>query len=73
MTFVIKERAKRTLSPRERRMLQLLASGKTMPDVAAEMGVAQGTLQSYGARIRAKFRVRSLKSALAHAQAEGLL
>ena len=72
-TIVLKESAKRTLSPREKRMMQLLASGMDMHAVADEMSCAYGTLCSYGARIRQKFGVRSLKSAIAMAQEQGAL
>lgn len=61
------------LSPRQRAILRLHAEGKRLPDIAAELGVTLGTLAGHTQAIRRKMQVRSLKSALAIAQREGLL
>lgn len=43
-----------SLSPQQRRVLELLASGRRVAEVGAEMGVAHGTVRSHVKALRAK-------------------
>lgn len=47
------------LSEREAAVLQLVARGYTGPQIAAELGVQLGTVESYRHRLRAKLGLRS--------------
>ena len=44
----------KTLSPQQRRVLELLASGRRVAEVGEEMGVAHGTVRSHVKALRAK-------------------
>ena len=43
-----------SLSPQQRRVLELLASGRRVAEVGVEMGVAEGTVRSHVKALRAK-------------------
>lgn len=46
------------LTPRERRVLDLLATGQTNREISAELGVAEKTVKNYVTAILAKLRLR---------------
>jgi DNA-binding CsgD family transcriptional regulator len=46
------------LSPRERQVAALLASGQTRPEIAAALGVSLNTVATIGKRIYAKLGVK---------------
>ncbi len=54
-----------TLSPQQRRVLELLASGRQVSEVGALMGVTRGTVRSHVKALRAKLGVRSQLEAVA--------
>ena len=55
----------RTLSPRQLRVLELLASGRRVREVAELMGVADGTVRSHVKTLRHKIGARSQLEAVA--------
>jgi len=57
------------LSEREARVLELLARGYTGPQIAVEMGVRIGTVESYRHRIRKKLGLKSRAEITQFAQA----
>jgi len=59
----------RPLSQREARVLDLLARGYTGPQIAVEMGVRVGTVESYRHRIRKKLGLKSRAEIIQFAQA----
>ena len=54
-----------SLSPQQRRVLELLASGQRVAEVGVEMGVTRGTVRSHVKALRAKLGVRSQLEAVA--------
>ncbi|GAA1935306.1 helix-turn-helix transcriptional regulator [Nocardioides hwasunensis] len=54
-----------TLSPQQRRVLELLAAGQRVSEVGAVMGVAQGTVRSHVKALRAKLGARNQLEAVA--------
>lgn len=54
-----------TLSPQQRRVLELLASGRRVTEVGIEMGVTRATVRSHVKALRAKLGVRSQLEAVA--------
>lgn len=54
-----------TLSPQQRRVLELLASGRRVPEVGAVMGVTRGTVRSHVKALRAKLGARTQLEAVA--------
>lgn len=54
-----------TLSPQQRRVLELLASGRRVAEVGAEMGVAHGTVRSHVKALRAKLGAATQLKAVA--------
>ncbi|MBC2931400.1 helix-turn-helix transcriptional regulator [Nocardioides sp. zg-1228] len=54
-----------TLSPQQRRVLELLASGRRVAEVGVEMGVAEGTVRSHVKALRAKLGVSTQLKAVA--------
>jgi DNA-binding NarL/FixJ family response regulator len=61
------------LSPREREVLQLVASGSTNKEIAATLSIGGETVKTMLARIFAKLGVRSRAEAVAEAHNRGLL
>jgi DNA-binding NarL/FixJ family response regulator len=61
------------LSPREREVLQLVASGSTNKEIAATLSIGGETVKTMLARIFAKLGVRSRAEAVAEAHDRGLL
>lgn len=47
------------LTPRERQVAELLASGRTVRDIAAELGISPKTLDIHRAKIKVKLRART--------------
>ena len=54
-----------SLSPQQRRVLELLAAGQRVSDVGIEMGVARGTVRSHVKALRAKLGARTQLEAVA--------
>lgn len=54
-----------TLSPQQRRVLELLASGRRVDEVSRIMGVARGTVRSHVKALRAKLGARTQLEAVA--------
>ncbi len=54
-----------SLSPQQRRVLELLASGRRVAEVGAEMGVAHGTVRSHVKALRAKLGASTQLKAVA--------
>lgn len=54
-----------SLSPQQQRVLELLASGRRVPEVGIEMGVTRSTVRSHVKALRAKLGVRSQLEAVA--------
>jgi DNA-binding NarL/FixJ family response regulator len=61
------------LSPRERQVLELVASGATNKEIAAVLGLGDETVKTLLARTFAKLGVRRRAEAVAAAHARGLL
>lgn len=57
-----------TLSEREGRVLELIGRGYTGPQIAVELGVRVGTVESYRHRIRRKLGLRSRSEVMAFAR-----
>jgi len=53
------------LSPQQLRVLQMLASGRRVPEVAELMGIAEGTVRSHVKSLRAKLGARTQLEAVA--------
>ena len=54
-----------TLSPQQRRVLELLATGRRISEVGAELGVASGTVRSHVKSLRAKLGAATQLKAVA--------
>jgi DNA-binding NarL/FixJ family response regulator len=54
-----------SLSPQQRRVLELLASGRRVAEVGVEMGVAEGTVRSHVKALRAKLGASTQLKAVA--------
>jgi DNA-binding CsgD family transcriptional regulator len=61
------------LSSRERRILQLFATGKNSATVARTLGISAQTVRNHLHRINRKLRTHSRLEAVTHAQQRGLL
>jgi DNA-binding NarL/FixJ family response regulator len=62
----------RSLSSREREVLQLLAEGKTSKDIAATLHLALATVETHRRQIMAKLELRSVAELTKYAIREGL-
>ncbi len=62
----------RTLSPREREVLQLLAEGKSSKDIAARLDVAVPTVETHRRQIMDKLGLRTIAELTKYAIREGL-
>jgi DNA-binding NarL/FixJ family response regulator len=62
----------RSLSSREREVLQLLAEGKTSKDIAATLHLALTTVETHRRQIMAKLELRSVAELTKYAIREGL-
>jgi len=51
------------LAKREREVLELIASGFTRPQIAAELGIERSTVREYVDRIRAVYRAQGREAA----------
>jgi len=68
-----KEKEDEVLSPRERETLILVAKGYKIPEVAAQLGIAQSTAQSFIKRIYQKLQISSRAEAAIEAARRGLV
>jgi DNA-binding NarL/FixJ family response regulator len=62
----------KSLSVREREVLQLLAEGKTSKDIAATLHVALATVETHRRQIMAKLELRSIAELTKYAIREGI-
>ena len=63
----------RPLSPREREVLALLASGRSTKEAAAALGLSPKTVETHRAHIMDKLGIRDLAGLVRHAIREGLV
>ena len=63
---------KTTLSPREKEVLQLIASGKSKKDIAKELGISANTVKQYQFNLSLKLEVNSTAALVGHALRTGL-
>lgn len=63
---------KTTLSPREKEVLQLIASGKSKKDIAKELGISTNTVKQYQFNLSLKLEVNSTAALVGHALRTGL-
>jgi DNA-binding NarL/FixJ family response regulator len=63
----------RPLSPREREVLRLLASGRSTKEAAAALGLSPKTVETHRAHIMDKLGIRDLAGLVRHAIREGLI
>ncbi len=63
----------RPLSPREREVLRLLASGNSAKEAAAILGLSPKTVETHRAHIMDKLGIRDLAGLVRHALREGLV
>jgi DNA-binding CsgD family transcriptional regulator len=66
-------RARMGLSPRELQVLQLVAEGKSAPEIAATLFVSAGTVKTHLKNIYGKLGARDRASAVAEALRRGLI
>lgn len=66
-------RVRTTLTPREHQVLQLLGAGRSNRDIAATLGIAEGTVKLHLQSLREKLEAESRLEAVAIAQKRGLL
>ena len=69
----IQARRPQNLSPKELEVLQLVTSGYSNAQIAAAMGVATTTVDSYKERIKTKFGLATIVECVAHAVASDLV
>ena len=62
-----------TLSPREREVLQLIAAGESIPEMAKELFLAPSTIKTHVHRLYEKLGVTDRAAAVAEAMRRGLL
>lgn len=62
----------RTLTAREREVLQLVAEGNSSKDIAAKLNVAVATIETHRRQIMDKLRIRSVAELTKYAIREGL-
>ncbi|HEY6561252.1 MAG TPA: response regulator transcription factor [Polyangiaceae bacterium] len=62
-----------TLSARERQILLLVARGLTSKEIAAQLGVAEKTVNNHRANIRAKLHVRDVAGLTRYAISQGMI
>lgn len=67
-----RDRDPRTLSPREREVLQLLAEGKSSKDIAVHLDVAVPTVETHRRQIMDKLGLRTVAELTKYAIREGL-
>ena len=69
----VQARRPQNLSPKELEVLQLVTSGYSNAQIAAAMGVATTTVDSYKERIKTKFGLDTIVECVAHAVASDLV
>jgi DNA-binding CsgD family transcriptional regulator len=70
---VSEEKRTSPLSPREQECLRLLAQGKRLKDVSAELGVAVKTIEKFVTSAKKKLGARTRDHMIAIAVTKGLL
>ena len=70
--IVFSDKAPRTLTPREREVLQLLAEGKSSKDIANQLQVALPTVETHRRQIMDKLGLRTIAELTKYAIREGL-
>jgi two-component system nitrate/nitrite response regulator NarL len=65
--------AEAALSPRELQILELLASGRTAPQIGRELHLSADTVKTYARRVYDKLGVRNAAEAVAEGMRRGLL
>ena len=63
---------KTTLSPREKEVLQMIASGKSKKEIALDLGISVNTVKQYQFNISLKLEVNSTAALVRHALRTGL-
>ena len=66
------EQVLRKLSPRERKILQLVVEGKTSADIAEILSLSPKTVETYRSRLMAKLGIRNLQALIKFAIQHGL-
>lgn len=69
----VREDAAALLSPRERRVLDLLAEGRSNKEIARELGVSANTVKTHLANVYAKLGARRRTEAVAAARRGGMI
>ena len=69
----LRSRRPQTLSPKELEVLQMVTSGYSNVQIAAAMGVATTTIDSYKERIKGKFGLDTIVECVAQAVQSGLV
>ncbi len=64
--------AQRTLSPREREVLQLVAEGKSSKEIASQLDIAVPTVETHRRQIMDKLNLRTIAELTKYAIREGL-
>jgi len=70
---VPRKAGKPVLSPRERQVATLLAKGKTTPEIAAELHVSQGTVNTHRSNLMKKLEVHKVADITRYAIRTGLI
>src|SRR2546428_11771193 len=68
-----KELAARTLTAREREVLQLIAEGKTTKEIGSVLGISVKTAETHRSRVMDKLEIRDTAGPLGPAPPQGLL
>jgi DNA-binding NarL/FixJ family response regulator len=63
----------RTLTPREREVFHLVADGKTIKEIAKELGLSPKTAENHRSRLLAKLELRNAAELVRYAARRGLL
>jgi DNA-binding NarL/FixJ family response regulator len=65
--------AHETLTPRERGVLQLVAEGKTSPEIAARLHISPRTVENHRANLMRKLGLQNQTELVRHALRHGLI
>lgn len=66
-------RAGSDLTPRERQVLQLVAEGKSSPEIAKDLGLSVKTIEGHRGRLMAKLETKNVAGMVRHAIRIGLV
>lgn len=61
------------LTPRELKVLELIAQGRTNPEIATQLDISPGTVKWYSSQVMAKLDARNRTDAVGRARARGLV